>query len=98
MSNTNNNEPPASPFHALAQQLVAQNQKMLDEMHKYREEYVKTAKVMEQFPYGPFRRIGEEGRIIELYRTNDKAREELRAIYNKYATASAGNTTGETHG
>lgn len=81
-------EQPISPFHALAQQLVEQNQKMLDEMNKYRQEYVTTAKVMEQFPYGPFRRIGEEGRIIELYRTNDKAREELRALYNRYATAA----------
>lgn len=79
---------PLNPFHALAQQLVAQNQQMLDEMNKYREEYVTTAKVMEQFPYGPFRRIGEEARIIELYRTNDKAREEFRALYNKYAAAT----------
>lgn len=82
-------EQPLSPFHALAQQLVAQNQQMLDEMNKYRQEYVTTAKVMEQFPYGPFRRIGEEARIIELYRTNDKAREELRAVYNKYAVGSS---------
>lgn len=87
---------PVSPFHALAEQLVSQNQKMLDEMTKYREEYVQTAKVMEQFPYGPFRRIGEEARIIELYRTNDKARDELRAVYNKFATAAKSPATTPT--
>lgn len=91
---------PISPFHALAQQLVAQNQQMLDEMNKYRQEYVTTAKVMEQFPYGPFRRIGEEARIIELYRTNDKAREELRAVYNKYAIkpTEPAKPPGDSHG
>lgn len=80
---------PMSPMQALAQQLVTQNQMMLDEMSKYRQEYMATAKAMEQFPYGPFKRMGEEARIIELYRTNDKARDELRAVYNKYASATA---------
>lgn len=85
----NDTEPqPMSPMQALAQQLVTQNQLMLDEMSKYRQEYMATAKAMEQFPYGPFKRMGEEARIIELYRTNDKARDELRAVYNKFAIAT----------
>ncbi len=83
-------QPAFNPVHALAQQLVEQNQKMLDEMNRYRQEYVATAKVMEGFPYGPFRHYGEEARLIELYRKDPKAREELRLVYNKYAAASTG--------
>jgi hypothetical protein len=95
------NEPPISPMQALANQLVTQNQQMLDEMSRYRQEYMATAKAMEQFPYGPFKRMGEEARIIELYRTNEKARDEFRVVYNKYATAGKptdpAKPTGDNH-